>query len=74
MPVKTGCKKNVTQNLKPIMKEYFKNKRNIPYIILLIIGIIIGTYKYNFISTIIGFGIIIIFGSIMGLLINKFVK
>jgi|TARA_B110000503_G_scaffold139028_1_gene226452 hypothetical protein len=56
------------------MIDYLKNKKNIPYLFFLIIGILVGTYKYNFISTLIGFGIIIIFGLIIGFLIKIFVK
>ncbi len=56
------------------MIEYFKNKKNIPYFIILIIGIAIGTSKYDFIPTILGFGIIIIFGIIAGLIIRIFIR
>jgi hypothetical protein len=56
------------------MLDYLKDKKNLPYFIMLIIGIIIATYKYDFLSALIGFGIIILFGIVMGLLIRLFIK
>jgi hypothetical protein len=41
---------------------------------MLIIGVVIGTYKYSFVATIIGFGIIILIGIFAGLLIRIFVE
>jgi hypothetical protein len=67
--------KTVVGNLKKSsMLEYLKDKKNLPYFIMLIIGIIIATYKYDFLSALIGFGIIILFGIVMGLLIRLFIK
>jgi 4-hydroxybenzoate polyprenyltransferase len=56
------------------MLKYLRSRKNIPYIIMLMIGIGIATYKYDFISAIIGFGVVIIFSLIMGYLINKLIK
>jgi len=56
------------------MIEYLKDKKNIPYFIILIIGIGIGASKYGFIPTILGFGIIVFFGIIAGLIIRIFIK
>lgn len=56
------------------MIEYLKDKKNIPYYIMLILGITIATYKYSFLGAIIGFGIIILIGIIAGLVIRAFIK
>jgi hypothetical protein len=49
-------------------------KKNYPYIVSLVIGVIIGTYKYSFIAAIIGFSIVIVIGIIAGFVINKLTK
>jgi len=56
------------------MIKYLKDKKNIPYYIMLVLGIAIATYKYSFLGAIIGFGIIILFGIVVGLLIRLFIK
>jgi len=56
------------------MITYFMDKKNILYLITLIIGLIIGTSKYGFIATILGFGIVALFGIIAGLIIRFFIK
>ena len=54
--------------------SWITSKRNYPYIILLLLGLIIGAYKYSFTSAIIGFSIVIAIGFITGLIINKLIK
>ena len=52
-------------------------KKNIPYIVIMLIAIIIGTSEYGFKATIGGFGIIIIAGIFFGLIIlfiKRFLK
>ena len=54
--------------------SWITSKRNYPYTILLLLGLIIGAYKYSFTSTITGFSIVIAIGFITGLKINKLIK
>jgi predicted metal-dependent phosphoesterase TrpH len=56
------------------MIKYLKEKKNFPYFIILIIGIIIRTSKYGFVPTILGFEIITLFGFLAGLIIPIFIK
>jgi hypothetical protein len=53
---------------------WLKKKDNYVYVIILLIGIVIATYKYDFLSAIIVFGGLIIFSIILGLLIRLFIK
>jgi hypothetical protein len=54
--------------------NWITSKKNYPYLIFLAIGLIIGTYKYSFAGTVIGFLIIIAIGLIAGFIINKLIK
>lgn len=49
-------------------------KKNYPYIILLVVGLIIGTYKYSFTAAILGFLLVVFIGFIAGFVINKLIK
>ncbi len=54
--------------------EWIKNKSNLPYVILFILGITLASYEYSFLSAVIGFGIIILFSLLAGFIINKLIK
>lgn len=49
---------------------WFKNKYNILYLLIFIAAIVASTYKYDLVSTIIGFGVLIFMCSIFVLLIK----
>ena len=51
--------------------NWLNKKENWFYIFLLVLGIAVATYKYNFLSAVTGFGTIILFGLLCGYLINK---
>jgi len=64
---------NKLKNMSSKLIFWFKKKDNYIYVLMLIVGIIIASYKYSFISAIIGFGIIILFGILLGFLIRLFI-
>ncbi len=53
---------------------WLKKKDNYIYIIMLTLGVIIATYKYDLLSAIIGFSIIILFGIFLGFIFRRFMK
>jgi hypothetical protein len=54
------------------MIKYLKDKTNFLYLIFLLIGAVFGTYKYDFNSTILAIGIIVLFTTITSLVIQFF--
>ncbi len=53
---------------------WIKDKKNISYVLILILGIVIASFKYSFIPAIIGFGVIVVFGLVTGFIIKTFIK
>jgi hypothetical protein len=53
------------------LTSWITSKKNYPYLFFLVLGLIIGTYKYSFTATLIGFVIVIAIGLIAGFIINK---
>ncbi len=56
------------------LAKWISNKKNLPYLILFILGLVIASHKYDFRSAILGFGIIIVFALIIGFIINRLIK
>jgi len=56
------------------LTSWITAKKNYPYIVFLVIGLIVGTYKYSFTAAIIGFLIVIAIGFMAGFIINKIIK
>ena len=56
------------------MLQWVKYKENYPYVIILLVGFAITTYKYNLKTALILFPITILFGIIVGLLIRWFIR
>ncbi len=62
------------RKIKNELINWIKDKKNFPYVIFLVIGVAMASYKYSFVSAVIGFFIIIIFGLIVGFVINRLIK
>jgi len=54
--------------------KYITDSENITYVVILIVGIILATYKYGLIAAILAFGIVIVLGLFLGLIISWFYK
>jgi hypothetical protein len=50
-------------------RSWITSKKNYPYLFFLVLGLIIGTYKYSFTATLIG--LVLVIGLIAGFIINK---